>query len=85
MNLHFIAFVEVDGCLYELDGRKESPVNHGPTSRETLLQVQSAASSPPVSHTSGTQDACRIVKQFMARDPNNLNFNLMALAPTDAA
>lgn len=28
-NLHFIAFVHCDGNLYELDGCKPAPVNHG--------------------------------------------------------
>ncbi|KAJ1965822.1 Ubiquitin carboxyl-terminal hydrolase isozyme L3 [Dipsacomyces acuminosporus] len=31
INLHFIAFVSVDGDLYELDGRQEAPFNHGPS------------------------------------------------------
>uniref|UniRef100_A0A182YC83 Ubiquitin carboxyl-terminal hydrolase n=1 Tax=Anopheles stephensi TaxID=30069 RepID=A0A182YC83_ANOST len=35
---HFIAFVEVDGTLYELDGRKNFPVAHGKTTPETLLK-----------------------------------------------
>lgn len=35
---HFIAFVQVDGTLYELDGRKNFPVAHGPTTPETLLK-----------------------------------------------
>jgi ubiquitin carboxyl-terminal hydrolase L3 len=35
---HFIAFVEKGGYIYELDGRKKRPVNHGPTSAETFLQ-----------------------------------------------
>jgi ubiquitin carboxyl-terminal hydrolase L3 len=39
INLHFIAFVEKDGDIYELDGRKEFPINHGPTSPSTFLQV----------------------------------------------
>ena len=36
--VHFIAFVPCDGFLYELDGRKSGPVNHGPTSADTVLQ-----------------------------------------------
>ncbi len=30
VNLHFVAFVQVNGLLFELDGRKEGPVYHGP-------------------------------------------------------
>jgi len=37
-NFHFAAFVCKDGQLYELDGRKSFPINHGPTSPDTLLQ-----------------------------------------------
>lgn len=38
VNYHFVAFVNKEGILYELDGRKSFPVNHGKTSAETLLQ-----------------------------------------------
>eukprot|EP00735_Rhodelphis_limneticus_P015488 TRINITY_DN9761_c0_g1::TRINITY_DN9761_c0_g1_i1::g.4873::m.4873 TRINITY_DN9761_c0_g1::TRINITY_DN9761_c0_g1_i1::g.4873 ORF type:complete len:229 (+),score=33.05,sp/P15374/UCHL3_HUMAN/57.27/9e-90,Peptidase_C12/PF01088.16/2.4e-68 TRINITY_DN9761_c0_g1_i1:146-832(+) len=38
VDLHFICFVEKDGSLYEMDGRKSFPINHGPTSSETLLE-----------------------------------------------
>lgn len=37
VNTHFIAFVEVDGSLYELDGRKNTPINHGACKAEELL------------------------------------------------
>ena len=39
MDYHFIAFVEKDGILYDLDGRKPAPVNCGPTCKETFLKV----------------------------------------------
>jgi len=35
---HFVAFVHKSGHLYELDGRREFPINRGPTSPETLLE-----------------------------------------------
>lgn len=38
VNHHFIAFVHVDGSLYELDGRKAFPINHGPTTPDSLLE-----------------------------------------------
>ncbi|KAF7286046.1 ubiquitin carboxyl-terminal hydrolase [Rhynchophorus ferrugineus] len=38
VNHHFVAFVEKDGHLYELDGRKDFPINHGPTSQDTFLE-----------------------------------------------
>merc|ERR1712107_863258 len=37
VDLHFIAFVEKEGHLYELDGCKPTPVNHGATSAATFL------------------------------------------------
>lgn len=36
VDLHFIAFVEKDGDLYELDGAKGSPINHGPCGDDLL-------------------------------------------------
>jgi len=35
---HFVAFIQKEGNLYELDGRKEFPINHGGSSAETFLQ-----------------------------------------------
>jgi ubiquitin carboxyl-terminal hydrolase L3 len=61
---HFVALVNVNNQLYELDGRKEGPVLHGDTSEATLLQ-----------------DACKVAKMFMERDPEEVRFTILALAP----
>ncbi|KAJ8281478.1 hypothetical protein GJAV_G00068160 [Gymnothorax javanicus] len=37
VNFHFITFVNVDGHLYELDGRLKSPVKHGATTEGTFI------------------------------------------------
>lgn len=63
VNAHFVAFTNVKGQLYELDGRKSFPVNHGATSAETLLE-----------------DAAKVVRGFIERDPGELRFTIVALA-----
>ncbi|KAM3967677.1 ubiquitin carboxyl-terminal hydrolase [Aphomia sociella] len=63
---HFIAFVHKNGILYELDGSKAFPINHGPTSPDSLLE-----------------DAAKVCKEFMARDPSEVRFTVMALAASD--
>ncbi|CEM08822.1 unnamed protein product [Vitrella brassicaformis CCMP3155] len=62
VETHFAALIEMDGCLYELDGRKEFPINHGPSSPGTFLK-----------------DAVRVAGQFMARDPGELRFSMIAV------
>lgn len=37
VNFHSIAFVNVNGQLYELDGRLNGPVNHGNTKDESFI------------------------------------------------
>ncbi|CAL1548743.1 unnamed protein product [Lymnaea stagnalis] len=59
---HFIAFVNHNGTLYELDGRKDAPVVHGTTTPDTFLE-----------------DSAEVIKKFMQREPENVNFNVMAL------
>lgn len=59
---HFIALVNIEGTLYELDGRKSFPIKHGATSEETFVQ-----------------DAAKVCKEFMARDPNEVRFTVLAL------
>eukprot|EP00465_Bigelowiella_longifila_P003079 CAMPEP_0185263844 /NCGR_PEP_ID=MMETSP1359-20130426/16908_1 /TAXON_ID=552665 /ORGANISM="Bigelowiella longifila, Strain CCMP242" /LENGTH=246 /DNA_ID=CAMNT_0027851695 /DNA_START=36 /DNA_END=776 /DNA_ORIENTATION=- len=39
---HFIAFVHVEGVLYEMDGRKAFPINHGKTSSKAFLEDAAA-------------------------------------------
>ena len=39
VNHHFVALVHKDGFLYELDGRKEFPINHGESSADSFLEV----------------------------------------------
>jgi len=64
-NHHFIALIEKDGELYELDGRKSLPIKHGPTSPETFLE-----------------DAAKVCKEFIARDPDELRFTVGAITRT---
>ncbi|CAH0724734.1 unnamed protein product, partial [Brenthis ino] len=66
VNHHFITFVHKDGVLYELDGRKAFPINHGPTTPDSLLE-----------------DAAKICKEFMGRDPDEVRFTVVALATAD--
>lgn len=39
VNHHFIALVNKDDELYELDGRKSFPIKHGATKTDTFLNV----------------------------------------------
>lgn len=64
VDTHFIALICSKNKLYELDGRKDGPVLHGPTTQATLLK-----------------DACQVVKKFMQRDPEEMRFTILALAP----
>lgn len=66
VNHHFITFVHSNGVLYELDGRKAFPINHGPTTADTFLE-----------------DSAKICKEFMARDPNEVRFTIVALTAQD--
>ncbi|XP_014209774.1 ubiquitin carboxyl-terminal hydrolase isozyme L3 [Copidosoma floridanum] len=63
---HFIAFVERDGSIYDLDGRKPFPINHGPSSPVTFLD-----------------DAARVCREYMKRDPDEVHFHLMALTANE--
>lgn len=47
-----------------MDGGKDFPINHGPTSDQKFIS-----------------DACRAAKEYMQRDPNQLSFSMLVLAP----
>ncbi|KAI7825984.1 ubiquitin carboxyl-terminal hydrolase isozyme L3 [Gamsiella multidivaricata] len=61
VDLHYVCLIERDGHLYELDGNKPYPINHGTTSKDTFLL-----------------DAIKVAKEFVKRDPDNLNFSVIA-------
>ncbi|KAI8852110.1 hypothetical protein BC829DRAFT_440855 [Chytridium lagenaria] len=61
VDLHFVALVKVDGRIYELDGRKPFPIDHGPA--EELLE-----------------GSVSVIKKFMSREPDEVNFTVIALA-----
>ena len=42
VSLHFVALVQREGRLLELDGRKPFPIDHGSSSADTVLQVPEA-------------------------------------------
>lgn len=65
VNNHFVTFIHKDGNLFELDGRKAFPINHGATTPERLLE-----------------DAAKVCREFIAREPDNIGFNVVALVPT---
>ena len=64
IDLHFIALVERDGRLYELDGRKQSAIDHGEIERGDLLK----------------QSVERVIKGFMERADGSIHFGACALA-----
>ncbi|XP_030533518.1 ubiquitin carboxyl-terminal hydrolase 3 [Rhodamnia argentea] len=63
VDTHFICFTCVAGELYELDGRKSSPISHGPSSPSSLLQ-----------------DAAKVIQEMIQKNPDSLNFNVIALS-----
>ncbi|KAI7846271.1 hypothetical protein COHA_000250 [Chlorella ohadii] len=67
VDLHFAAFVCCDGALYELDGRKAAPINHGPCSPDRLLE----------------ESVRVVKTNFIERGANSIQFNVIALAATE--
>ncbi len=57
----------MDGYLYELDGRKAFPINHGPCNDDEVLSK-----------------SCEVIRGFMDRDPEEINYTIVALAKAGA-
>jgi len=64
---HFVAFVNVGGVLYEFDGGKQGPQNHGPTTETTFLK-----------DTAGV-----IKREFMDKLPGEMGFSVITLGPLE--
>ncbi|KAL9941089.1 hypothetical protein V8E36_000577 [Tilletia maclaganii] len=67
IDLHFVCFVRHHGRLIELDGDRKGPVDHG-----VAVDTQEELLPKAVKW---------IQENYMARAPESLNFNLIALAP----
>lgn len=63
VDLHFVCFVEKGGRLYELDGRREGPLDRGPCEQHKLLEVASSV----------------IDQHYMKVDPNEHRFTILAM------
>ncbi|KAG2383169.1 hypothetical protein C9374_004506 [Naegleria lovaniensis] len=61
-NLHFVCFVEKEGKVFELDGRRNYPCYRGESSGDLL------------------KDVVKVVRNYMQLNPEQLYFNLVALA-----
>ena len=63
--LHFIAFVRVDGRVLEMDGRKQTPIDHGATTEATFLAdaakaCQTFMARDPDAHNFNIVSLCQV-------------------------
>lgn len=63
IDLHFVAFIHKDGKLFQLDGRRDAPLEHGTTTHGDLLKNACNI----------------VRDEFMALDPSEYRFTIIAL------
>lgn len=87
VDLHFVAFVDHKGFLIELDGRRNSPINHGKIT-VGLLEVRSLLPTKAecnrltkVLIKMNQQDTVEVVKKII-EITKSIQFNLVTLSPT---
>jgi ubiquitin carboxyl-terminal hydrolase L3 len=73
-NHHFVCLTEIRGDVYELDGCKPFPINHGSPSK--ILGDVDASSSPFPFLSS----AARVIQENYLKDPSVIDFSIIALA-----
>lgn len=52
-SFHFVSYVPIDGRLYELDGLKEYPLDHGPTGEDWLAAAKPVIEKRILRYTAG--------------------------------
>ena len=68
VDTHFIAFIHARGRIFELDGRRYGPILRGDCANETEFP----------------QKVLEVIKtEFMDRNPGDIRFSILALAPTN--
>lgn len=65
VEYHFISIIHNNNTMYEMDGRKLGPINHGPTSPETFLSdavnlIKKFVNNDPANPNFSMQAVCRI-------------------------
>eukprot|EP01097_Dermamoeba_algensis_P002743 TRINITY_DN2082_c0_g1_i2.p1 TRINITY_DN2082_c0_g1~~TRINITY_DN2082_c0_g1_i2.p1 ORF type:complete len:234 (-),score=41.33 TRINITY_DN2082_c0_g1_i2:93-794(-) len=65
VDYHFICFTIVDGHLYELDGAKKFPINHGPSTLESFKKDAAKV----------------LQKNYIEINPDEMRFSVISLGP----